>query len=205
MVKEKHPIDKGFIPKGIKTLIVGTFPPKTEYENNKNLFFYNSTRNHFWNRMENIFPGLALKKTKNKCANRTPEQNKIDKENFAIAKSIGFLDIFTKVSRKKDSSKDIDLIPVESIIENKILFKILDDNIELTKICCTYNLAYEVFEENLPKELLAEIANEKTANQKELIYKYGSRKISILLLFPATRSRQKNEVKDEQYNSLIFQ
>ena len=66
---EIHPIKNGFIPKNSKTIIVGTFPPKSEYLNNPNFFFYSSVRNHLWNRMENIFPEFELKKTSTKLKN----------------------------------------------------------------------------------------------------------------------------------------
>ena len=202
---EIHPITHGFKPENAKTIIIGTFPPKSEYENNTNFFFYSSVRNHLWNRMETLFPEYRLKKTATKLKNITQEQNKIDKENFCKDKEVGFIDVFTKIKRKvNNSTKDKDLDPRENIMENGILFKILDVNKNIDRICCTYKLAYDSLLCGLEKELLLFKKNEHTANEEEYILNYKSRKIRILLLFPATRSRHKNELKDSQYRKLIF-
>lgn len=202
---ETHPIPNGFIPVNAKTIIIGTFPPKSEYENNNNFFFYSSVRNHLWNRIETLFPRYSLKKTATKLKNKTPEQNKVDKENFCKDKEVGFIDMFTKIERKvNNSTKDKDLDPKENIIENGLLFKILNENKNIDRICCTYKLAYDSLLCGLEKELLLFKKNELTANGEEYILKYNSRKIQILLLFPATRSRHKNELKDKQYRKLIF-
>ncbi|WP_291101438.1 MULTISPECIES: hypothetical protein [unclassified Flavobacterium] len=201
---ENHPIKIGFIPKQIETLIIGTFPPKEVYINNKHFFFYSSARNHFWNRMENIFPNFKLKKTKSKCSEISPEQNKIDKENFSSEKKIGFLDVFTKVSRIKNSTKDDDLISKENIIENGILYKVLDENESLSRICCTYKLAFEILKCKLDKTKFSIIEDSISANGQKINFSFKGRKIEIYLLYPATRSREKNEVKDIQYKKLLF-
>ncbi|AOZ98215.1 uracil-DNA glycosylase family protein [Flavobacterium commune] len=202
---ENHPIEIGFIQNGIKTLIVGTFPPKEVYESDDHFFFYSSTRNHFWNRMENIFPEWnKLKKTKTKCAEISPEQNKIDKENFSKEKKIGFLDIFSKISRMKNSTKDNDLICVENIVENGKLDKVIIENESLRRVCCTYKLAFEILKCKIEQNKLSIIEDSISANGQKLIYKIGKREIEIYLLYPATRSRDKNETKDTQYKKLLF-
>tara|TARA_R110002049_G_scaffold185921_1_gene354188 strand:+ start:72 stop:716 length:645 start_codon:yes stop_codon:yes gene_type:complete len=202
---ETHPIENGFIPQNSKAIIVGTFPPKSEYLNNINFFFYSSVRNHMWNRMENIFPEFQLKKTSTKLKNISPRQNKIDKQNFCKRQNIGFLDIFTKIERKvENSSKDSDLIPRENILDNGKLFDHLEKNKNIDRICCTYKLAYDSLICGLDKKKLEFKVNELTANEEEYIFNYKSRKIRILLLFPATRSGQKGNLKDEQYKKLIF-
>lgn len=202
---ETHPIINGFIPEESKTIIVGTFPPKSEYENKPEFFFYSSVRNHLWNRMENIFPQYHLKKTSTKLKNISTEENKMHKQIFCSDKKIGFLDVFTKIERKvNDSSNDSDIIPKENIIDNGILFEHLDNNKNISRICCTYKLAYDYLLCGINKTQLQFKTNELTANTEEYIFTYNSRKISILLLYPATRSRQKGEIKDEQYRKLIF-
>lgn len=201
---EKHPIENGFIQKNIRTLIIGTFPPKDVYYNNNNFFFYSSVRNHFWNRMENIFPIYSLKKTLTKCCEISPEQNKIDKKNFSEIKEIGFLDVFTKISRIKNSTKDEDLIGVENIVENGKLENILNQNSSLVRICCTYKLAFEILKCKLIKNKLSITEDSISANGQKMIYQFGKRKIEIYLLYPATRSREKSEIKDKQYAELLF-
>lgn len=202
---ETHPIEKGFIPTKTETIIIGTFPPKSEYENKCDFFFYSSVRNQFWNRMENIFPEFKLKKTSTKLKNTSTRQNKIDKQEFCKKQNIGFLDVFTKIERKvKNSSKDSDLIPRESILDNGILFDNLENNKNINRICCTYKLAYDCLICGLDKKQLEFNSNELTANGEEYVFNYKSRKIRILLLFPATRSGQKGIIKDKQYAKLIF-
>ena len=202
---EIHPIKNGYIPNNSKTIIVGTFPPKSEYLNNPNFFFYSSVRNHLWNRMENIFPEFELKKTSTKLKNISFEQNKVAKQNFCQIKNIGFLDLFTKVERKdENSSKDSDLIPIESIIDNGILSEHLEKNKNIVRICCTYKLAYNSLICGLDRNKLEFKKNDLTANGEEYIYNFKSRKIRILLLFPATRSRERGSLKDKQYKKLVF-
>jgi len=201
---ENHPIKYGFIPNQIKTLVVGTFPPKEVYEDNDDFFFYASVRNHFWNRMENIFQISGLKKTKTKCIDVSMKQNKKDKQDFATEKGIGFLDIFTKVSRVKKSSKDEDLICEENIIENEILDDILTNNESLCRICCTYKLAFDTFKCKLDKNRISILEDIVSANGQKIKYTFKGREIEIYLLFPATRSGQNNNLKDEQYNKLLF-
>ena len=202
---EIHPIENGFIPNNSRTIIIGTFPPKPEYLNNPDFFFYSSVRNHMWNRMENIFPKFRLKKTSTKLKDISPRQNKIDKQNFCEIKNIGFLDVFTKIERKvENSSKDSDLIPKENILDNGKLFDHLEKNKNIDRICCTYKLAYDSLICGLDKKKLEFKRNDLTANGKECIFNYQYREIRILLLFPATRSGQKGNLKDKQYKKLIF-
>jgi len=206
-IMEMHPIENGYIPENSEALIIGTFPPKSEYENNKNFFFYSSPRNHFWNRIDNIFPELQpkLKKTKTRLTKVTLEENKCDKQKFCKEKRIGFLDVFTKVERKvENSSKDTDLIPRENILGNGKLLNHLEKNKNINRICCVYKLAYDSLICGLDKMKLQLKKNELTANGEEYIFNYKKREIRILLLFPATRSGQKGNVKDEQYKKLIF-
>lgn len=201
---ETHPIATGFIPENTKTLVVGTFPPKDIYINNKHFFFYASAHNHFWNRMENIFNEYKLKKTKNKCIDVSEEQNKKDKQKFAEDKNIGFLDVFTIIARLTNSTKDEDLVDVENIVQNGKLNEILTHNKNIVRICCTYKLAFETLKCKLPKNQVEIVNDNDSANNQKIIYEFKNRIIEIYLLFPATRSRDKNEVKDAQYNKLLF-
>lgn len=202
---ETHPIPNGYIPDNAKTIVIGTFPPKNEYKNKPDFFFYSSARNHFWNRMDSIFPGYKLKKTATKLLDVSTEENKLDKQKFCRNKNIGFIDIFTKINRKvNNSTKDMDLEPQENIVTNGRLYNILDKNQNIVRICCTYKLAFESLLFSLDKVKLEFKTNQHTANGEECTFNYKSRKISIVLLYPATRSKQKGEIKDAQYRLLIF-
>ena len=148
---ETHPIPEGYIPLNTKVLVIGTFPPKNEYiSKGKDFFFYSSEKNHFWNRIDNIFfEKTGFKKTKNKNSNESHTSNKKRKEAFARENKLGFLDIFTKITRKKDSTNDEDIIPIENIIENKKLLNTINSNSELKRICCTYKLAFDTLKYSL--------------------------------------------------------
>jgi len=98
----------------------------------------------------------------------------------------------------------MDLEPQENIVTNGRLYNILDKNQNIVRICCTYKLAFESLLFSLDKVKLEFKTNQHTANGEECTFNYKSRKISIVLLYPATRSKQKGEIKDAQYRLLIF-
>ncbi len=204
---EIHPHLKGFIPEGCHTLIMGTFPPfgYSGIKTNE-LFFYPSPQNHFWNRMENIFPSWnpKLKKTANRLEDVSHHQNRLDKENFAREKQIGFLDVFQSIRRKKIGSDDTDLLPQEDVVSNGYLLECLKNHQTIDRICCTYKLAYQTLLKNLPLEKLRIEEDQRSANGEMAVFNFGSRQVQIYLLYPATRSGQKNKVKDAQYKELIF-
>jgi G:T/U-mismatch repair DNA glycosylase len=205
---EKHPIPEGFFQTNTEVLIVGTFPPKKEYvSRGKDFFFYSSPKNQFWNRIDNIFPtNQTLKKTKTKNIFETFANNKKRKEKFAKQYNIGFLDFFTKVSRKKDSPDDIDLISVENIIENKKLLLLLKSSKKIKRICCTYKLAYESIKNSIKKisKNVNTIEDDTTANKERLEFIINRNKVEIVLLYPATRSSHKGALKDSQYKKYLF-
>ena len=181
---ESHPIRVGFTNGETKVLIVGTFPPKEVYETlGGNYFFYSSARNHFWNIMEDIFPNEILKKTKTRHKNLSFEELKLNKENFSVKNKIGFIDFFSIIIRQEQSSKDKHIINVENIVSNGELNKVLKRNNFISRICCTYKLAYD----SLIKSLDLTYENP--------LYKFENRIIEIILLYPATRSGHKKHLK----------
>jgi len=204
---EKHPICNGFTPKSVRVLIVGTFPPKKEYTKKKDgFFFYSSEKNQFWNRIDNIKENTYLKKTISKNGAESFIENKKRKETFSSEHKLGFIDVFSAIRRKADSANDSDLLPLENIIQNGKLAQILKDK-SISRICCTYKLAYECLKCNL-----ASLSNDITISQRDdsangeiLIFTYEKRKIEIILLYPATRSRHKGSVKDIQYKKYLFE
>lgn len=205
---ETHPIPNGFIPRDVHVLVIGTFPPRKEYvEKKEGFFFYSSEKNHFWNRMDNIFnhnPGL--KRTKSKNSSETFLHNRYRKEAFAKIHKIGFLDIFHKISRKKDSADDNDIISIQDVISNGRLKDVIIKNKDIKRICCTYKLAYEVIKNNIchiGSEYKIE-KDERTANGEKIILNLENRKIEVVLLYPATRSGHKSDLKDIQYQYFLF-
>ena len=108
---EKHPIYEGFIPENATILIVGTFPPKKVYaELKEDFFYYSSSYNHFWNRIDNIFNKeigyQQLKKTKLNNNNEKRFENKKRKQTFMASKNIGFIDVFSEIYRTSETSND---------------------------------------------------------------------------------------------------
>lgn len=203
---ENHPISNGFIPESAQVLIVGTFPPKKEYTEKKSgFFFYSSERNQFWNRIDNI-QNINLKKTQHKNAKETFVENKRRKEIFSTKNKLGFIDVFSSIKRKADSVKDSDLVPIENIIQNGKLTQILQSN-NISRICCTYKLAYDCLRCNLGSlSKNVTISQSKDSANGEIIqFVFDNRKIELVLLYPATRSRHKGSDKDVQYKKYLFE
>ncbi len=204
---ENHPISNGFIPETARVLIIGTFPPKKEYTEKKSgFFFYSSEKNQFWNRIDNIKTNAQLKKTQHKNANESLVDNKRRKERFSIDNKLGFIDVFSTITRKADSANDSDLVPIENIIQNGKLKELLKSN-QITRICCTYKLAYECLKCNLgslSKSVSISQRND-SANGEIIYFIFENRKIELILLYPATRSRHKGLVKDLQYKKYLFE
>lgn len=205
---ETHPLKNGFSPTKTKILIMGTFPPKKEYiEKGKDFFFYSSVRNQFWNRIDNIFPDQeGLKKTKSKNKKESFESNKKRKEIFCENVSLGFIDVFTKIKRKYEGSKDIDLIPIENIIQNKYLDNLLTRCESIERICCTYSLAFGTLISEISKNpdySYTEELDSNSANGKKILVYFKGMRFEIILLYPATRSNHKNEIKDSQYKYFL--
>jgi G:T/U-mismatch repair DNA glycosylase len=204
---EIHPIANGFTPSGMRIIVIGTFPPLEQYKNNKDFFFYSSEKNHFWNRIDNIFPNINLKKTANKNKNEPLFVNKKRKQQFSKEKKIGFIDVFTRIQRKKVSSNDSDIVAVENIISNKKLLNILKTH-SVIRICCTYKLAYETIKLNLEsivdKNSIKIVTCSDSSNNEKVLFKFNGNPVELILLYPATRSFHPGSLKDEQYNKYLF-
>jgi len=173
-------------------------------------FFYSSERNHLWNRFDNILGGIGdyepLKKTSTKNHTESFIQNKHRKMVFCKQNNLGFVDIFSKIRRKTEgSTDDPSLIPIETIFENGVFDNLIKHQ-NIKRICCVYTLAYDVLIAHLPKlgYKTTLIANEFTANKTITIVEGFERKFEVVLLYPATRSPHKNELKDMQYKKLIL-
>lgn len=209
---EVHPIYKGFITDNTKTIIVGTFPPKKEYVKlGDDFFFYSSPRNRFWTIIDNIFISTdykTLKRTNTQNNTESPLQNKLRKEMFMNSKNVGFIDIFSKITRKQDSSRDEDIIPLECITDNGILKDILINNY-IKRICCVYKLAYSILKDrfiNRTNEYSIEcLVDNNTSNNEKLKVRAFDKLFEIILLYPAAWCPQYT-IKQEalQYNHFIF-
>lgn len=203
----------GYIPVGTKILIIGTFPPYETYINKgQDYFYYSSEKNQLWNRFDNIFIRAknysSLKKTKAKNFSESYEENKKRKEIFIKKCSIGFIDIFSMIERRiYNSSKDKDIIPRETILDNNYLDAILKTE-KVVRICCVYSLAYNILKNWILKNKkysVKAIYDKDTANKEKLLVSGDNRQFEIVLLFPATRSGNKGVLKDIQYKKFILE
>jgi len=196
----------GLLPGKAKIIIMGTFPPRSGYENISPFFYYPSSRNQFWNRIDNILNNhnSPLKFTQQSNENRKANVNR--KFEFALKYNIAFMDYFSKISRKNDTSLDSDLINVENVIENEFLVEYLSANSRIARILCTYSLAYDELIGSLKKKNYNIIQEEErhSATGQKSVLKFNGNTVEIIQLYPATRSRYTREQNDNQYKYFIF-
>jgi len=165
----------GYLPGGIwfkdtKTIVCGTFPPRTEYEDKKGkkrkgYLHYSSNRNEFWRHFDAIF-GETLYQKLYEDGERI--KSAIDKIKVIKSKKIGFIDIFTKVQRKptkRQNAKDSNLIPVETIFDNGTFKKTLKNSVY--NYIFVYSLARNSFKTELKKAFIdvkCQVVQERTAD-----------------------------------------
>lgn len=109
-IEETHPW-KWFVPKGSRSLIIGTFP--TAKRNWKYDFFYPNTANLFWTVMAKIVGQELVYFSGEKAVN--------ERKNILTKLKLGITDMGMKVFRNDNSSLDERLIPIEYMDILKIL------------------------------------------------------------------------------------
>ncbi len=114
---------------------------------------YSSSKNKFWKHIDSIY-NLNLYANK-KISDKTDLRiaNCKEKIKFLKDKKIGFIDVFTKITRKDpNSSKDDDIIePFETIFDGDIFNSILNSSVK--NIVFVYRKSYNVFIKYLQKKL----------------------------------------------------
>ncbi|HTK19205.1 MAG TPA: hypothetical protein VL442_06830 [Mucilaginibacter sp.] len=144
-----------------RTIICGTFPPTDEFKNRQGYIHYSSSKNQYWKHIDAVFDTKLF--IKNSISKHTESRikNAMCKIEFAKTKQIGFVDLFTKIDRKKvGSSKDTDLIEVETIFQNGVFDELIKGNVQ--QFVFVYSLSKDIFIKNLetrfkitPKTILA--------------------------------------------------
>jgi hypothetical protein len=196
----------GFLTDTADKIIMGTFPPpKTKLlSHGTDYFYYPNNRNQFWNIIDSANNELNLGIDKLKFTSKSLEtfnSNIQRKADFSIKQNWAFLDFFCKVERRvENSSKDVDLIDKENVIQNKTLYQYLNINIKIKQISCTFQTAFKNLVEHLNRDKFAIIEGD---NNKKL-WIYQDRKILINLLPPPTRSFTSLREKVKQYNSFLY-
>jgi G:T/U-mismatch repair DNA glycosylase len=128
-----------------KVIICGTFPPKKEYFNRKGYIHYSSSKNKFWQHIDAIF-NVNLYANKTISDNTLARiENSLKKVDFLRKEKIGFIDIFTKISRKSEnSSKDDDIVePYETFFETLIFENLIKSSVQ--NIIFVYSRSYNEF------------------------------------------------------------
>lgn len=132
-----------------EVIVCGTFPPRNEYFNRKGYMHYSSSRNKFWQHIDAIYNVdlYANKSISDKSNLRIA--NCLKKIEFLKEKKLGFIDVFTKISRKDpNSSKDDDIIqPYETMFNLQIFNDIIESTVN--NIIFVYSKSYDVFVESL--------------------------------------------------------
>jgi G:T/U-mismatch repair DNA glycosylase len=200
----------GIVPENSRLVIMGTFPPPEVMQrvlNGNPFFYYNSPRNHYWNRIESFVPlpkGLRYKWLKN--AKETEAENVRRKIELAHKKCWAYMDFFSKIERRvPKSADDLNIIPKLNVLESGQLDALLTAMPSIGTICCTYKTSFEGLVGAL-KTVGVDCTIETSslaANGKKYIWPYRGRSIEIILLFPASRSRHKRDIKNYQYQHFL--
>src|SRR5450631_3640472 len=196
----------GFLTDTADKIIMGTFPPpKTKLTRQGiDYFFYPNNRNQFWNIIDSVNNDLNLGVDKLKFTSKSLETFNLNiqrKANFSFKQNWAFLDFFSKVERRvENSSKDIDLIDRENVIQNEILYQYLNINFKIKQISCTFQTAFKNLVEHLHNDKFE--IKEQRNNQR--LWLYQDREILINLLPPPTRSFISLLEKVKQYNSFLY-
>lgn len=151
-----------------RTIVCGTFPPKGEYLGRKGYVHFSSSRNQFWKHFDMVFDTAFFQIFRNRGEDMQRIENAKAKINFCKTKRIGFIDLFTKISRTKNTAKDIDLIALESIFEIGVFDEILKSDV--IQILFVYSLSRDAF----MKALLS-----KYTCSTIMLKPYGSEGISL--------------------------
>jgi G:T/U-mismatch repair DNA glycosylase len=128
------------------TLIMGTFPPRTEYEGRTGYVHYSSNRNKFWTHIDAIC-GTTLKQNYYPATDHLRIENAKQKIQFLRKYKLGFVDIFSMIQRLADDASDDNLVEIESIFNTETFEAIL--NSQVHNIVFVYKMAMDLFENEL--------------------------------------------------------
>lgn len=175
-MSEEEISTKGFKNGGIwfrktKSIVCGTFPPKKEYLNRKGYIHYSSPKNKFWSHIDAIYDtSLYINKVQAEIA-ETRIDNALKKISFLTKMNVGFIDVFSAISRKNsDSSKDDDIIePFETIFDSGVFQDILNSDIK--NIIFVYSRSYD--------EFINGIHQHYPGNEITQVREYGKNQITL--------------------------
>lgn len=198
-LSENQIIEEGFLDGGIwfpdtKTIICGTFPPKTEYFKRKGYIHYSSTRNKFWKHIDAIYKeNLFL----NNQDDKSRINNSLKKIKFLKEIHIGFINIYTHIKREDDNhARDTDLIPEKTIFETKTFKEILKSNVK--QIVFVYQRSFQEFIGKLISNQEITLRKIRTKGEDKLpleIYEININGRKLHLKYTPIHGRIKDEVR----------
>ena len=131
-----------------RIIMCGTFPPKREYFERTGYAHYSSPHNQFWKHSEAVFNGDFYINSRVAANTEARIANAHKKVAFAREMQIGFVDLYTKISRRiPNSSADKDLEPQETIFRNGTIKRLLESGIQ--RFVFVYSLCRDRFFEEL--------------------------------------------------------
>ncbi len=204
-VVNDQPLLGGLIPTMATRIIMGTFPPPAVMErfwDGNPFFYYNSSRNHFWNRVESFVPYQNDMRWKwLDGAPETEGQNIARKVELAQGRGWAFMDFFSEIDRLVNNANDENLVNIDDVVVNGQLFAALEVVQTISTIYCTYTTALNGIIQALNHAgyILNEVTEAMSANGLRYTWNFQGRLVSIILLYPASRSGHPAELKNQQY------
>ncbi|MEO6541205.1 MAG: hypothetical protein ABIN74_09455 [Ferruginibacter sp.] len=213
---ELHPFNNGFtfnvenlqggmFSEGATKIIMGTFPPPSvmqHYLSSGIFFYYNSSKSHFWNRIESFVPYQDNLRWKWLADSDETEVENINRKiSLSEQRGWAFMDFFSIISRLVNNAEDANLINVDNVVQNGLLMEALTAMPTINKILCTYTTAYNRLLEKLGEigYQLNQVPEQMAANGKKHIWNFENRDVEIILLYPASRSGDNAFSKNAQY------
>lgn len=184
---------------------MGTFPPPSVIErflNGNPFFYYSSSQNHFWNRVESFVPPENHLRWKwLNHAFETEMENRHRKILLAQERGWAFMDFFSIIDRLQNNAADNNLINVENVVENNQLIQALTVIPTINRILCTYQTSFRCLLETLVGAgiNLFHLPEPDAVGGVKVIWHFENRNIEIIQLYPASRSNHRAQLKNEQY------
>ncbi|KIO77838.1 hypothetical protein TH53_06780 [Pedobacter lusitanus] len=149
-----------------KSIVCGTFPPKGEYAGRIGYIHFPGSRNQFWKHFDKVFGTELFFAFKDSSQDDKRAENAVKKIQFCKTKGIGFIDVFTKISRRKQDAKDINLEIEETIFEGDVFDEILKSSV--SQIIFVYSLSRDAFLEKIPQEYKSSLTMVRAYNSEDV-------------------------------------
>lgn len=111
------------------------------------------------------------------------------------------MDFFTEIDRLENNAEDENLVNLDDVVVNGQLLAALEVVPTISTIYCTSTTALTGIMDALNQvgHVLVEEPEEMSANGLKYTWNFQGRLVSIILLYPASRSRHPAALKNQQY------